>query len=271
MDNTDRPDTTHKPARAEPKAPFGHAHQQFTVYPAIDLRAGRVVRLAQGDPARQTVYGDDPAATARRWQSAGARWLHVVNLDGAFGGADDAARANLDALAGIVATGLHVQFGGGLRAEADVRRVMDLGVARVVLGTAAVENPALVSWSLEAYGAARVAVGLDARQGRVTVRGWTQAAGVTAIELGAQLRRAGVAWCIFTDVARDGMQAGVNLPATAALADATGLRVIASGGVSGLPDVRAARASGLAGVIIGRALYEDQLSLADAVALETGE
>jgi len=243
----------------------------FTIFPAIDLRAGHVVRLAQGDPARQTTYGDDPAAVAKLWQAAGARWVHVVNLDGAFGGADDAARANLDALTDIIATGLQVQFGGGLRAEADVRRVMELGVTRVVLGTAAVENPALVSRSLELYGPAKVAVGLDARQGKVTVRGWTQQAGVTAIELGAQLRRAGVAWCIFTDIARDGMQSGINLPATAALADATGLRVIASGGVSSLADIRSARDAGLAGAIIGRALYEGAVTLSDAISSELAD
>jgi phosphoribosylformimino-5-aminoimidazole carboxamide ribotide isomerase len=258
MNRPDNHTSAHAPARSL-------AHEPFTVFPAIDLRAGRVVRLAQGDPSRQTVYGDNPAAVALRWQADGAAWVHVVNLDGAFGGADDAARLNLDSLAGIVATGLRVQFGGGLRSEADLRRVFELGAARAVLGTAAVEDPALVNWALETYGADRIAIGLDARQGRVTVRGWTQPAGVTAIELGTELRRAGIAWCIFTDVSRDGMRAGLNLSATAALADATGLRVIASGGVAGLSDVRAARQAGLAGVIVGRALYEGQVSLKEAL------
>jgi phosphoribosylformimino-5-aminoimidazole carboxamide ribotide isomerase len=242
----------------------------FVVLPAIDLRDGRVVRLAQGDPRRQTVYGDDPAAMARRWHDEGARWVHVVNLDGAFGGADEAARANLEALGAIAATGLRVQFGGGLRHRPDVMRAYELGVTRVVIGTAAVENPDLVAWAIETYGPDRVAVGMDARKGRVAVRGWTQAAGVTAIELGTQLRQAGVSVCVFTDVARDGMGAGVNVPAAAALADATGMRVIASGGVAGLEDIRTARAAGLAGVIVGRALYEGVLELREAIGLETG-
>lgn len=234
----------------------------FTLLPAIDLRQGQVVRLALGDPGRQTVYAADPAATAERWRAAGARWLHVVNLDGAFG---EAGAANLAALERLTGLGLSVQFGGGLRDEAGLRRAFDLGVRRVVLGTAAVENPALVEWALGAYGPERVAVGLDARDGVVRVRGWAESAGVSASDLGRRLAGQGVAWCVFTDVARDGVGTGVNVPATAALAAATGLRVIASGGVAGVEDVTRVRAAGLAGLIVGRALYEGRVDLRQAL------
>lgn len=234
----------------------------FTVFPAIDLRHGRVVRLAQGDPVQQTVYGDDPFVMAKRWKAEGADWVHVVNLDGAFG---DESSANHRSLISILSTGLQVQFGGGLRDEASVRRALELGVARVVLGTAAVETPALVDWALREYGPERVAVGIDARDGRVRVRGWTEAAAVTALELGQRIRAQGVAWCIVTDVARDGIGAGVNVAETAQLARATGLQVIASGGVSGADDVHRVRDAGLAGIIIGRALYEGKISLLDLV------
>ena len=235
----------------------------FTVYPAIDLRGGRVVRLAQGDPARQTVYGDDPAAAARRWQTEGAEWLHVVNLDGAFGDADG---PNALALRAIVAVGLKVQFGGGLRDRASIARVLEAGVARAVIGTAAVEQPELVAEAVRDFGADRVAVGIDARDGRVRVRGWADDSGVAALDLAQQMRGLGLAWCVFTDVARDGVGAGVNVPATAALAQASGLNVIASGGVAGADDVARVRAAGLAGVIIGRALYEGQVTLKDVLA-----
>lgn len=237
---------------------------EFTIFPAIDLRQGEVVRLAEGDPGRQTHYGSDPAAVAERWQAAGAQWLHVVNLDGAFG---EAGAANLNALESLTKLGLAVQFGGGLRDAAGVQRAFDLGVSRVVLGTAAVENPTLVEWTMAQYGAERAAVGLDARGGVVRVRGWAESAGVQAVDLGRRLRAQGVVWCVFTDVARDGLGTGVNVPATAALAEATGLRVIASGGVAGLNDIAAVRAAGLAGVIIGRALYEGQVDLREALEL----
>ncbi len=234
----------------------------FTVYPAIDLRGGQVVRLAQGDPARQTVYGDDPAAAAQRWRDEGAAWLHVVNLDGAFGEADG---PNALALKAIVTAGLKVQFGGGLRDWASLDRAFDAGVARVVIGTAAVEQPALVEQALRDFGAERVAVGIDARDGRVRVRGWADEGGVAALALAKQMQALGLEWCVFTDVARDGIGTGVNVPATTELARTTGLRVIASGGVASAEDVAEVRAAGLAGVIIGRALYEGQVVLKDVL------
>src|SRR3990172_4302936 len=172
---------------------------RFTVFPAIDLRAGKVVRLAQGDPNRQTVYGDDPVAVAEGWKAEGAEWLHVVNLDGAFGSDTS---LNLQSLVSILAVGLKVQFGGGLRDEASLRRALDAGVARAVIGTAAVENPAFVEWAVREFGTERIAVGIDAREGRVRIKGWAEGAGVTAIELGKRLRGQGVEWCVFTDVAR---------------------------------------------------------------------
>ena len=243
----------------------------FDIYPAIDLRRGRVVRLALGDPARETVFGDDPAAMAARWTAAGARWLHVVNLDGAFA---EAGRANWDALAASVAQGgARVQFGGGLRTMADVAAALDGGVARVVLGTAALESPALVAAAVARFGAGRVAVGVDARDGRVRVRGWRAETAVTPLELARRGAAAGGGAILYTDIARDGMLSGIDAAATAALAAGSGLPVIASGGARDLGDVErllalapAAAPGRLAGVILGRALYDGHIDLAVALA-----
>jgi phosphoribosylformimino-5-aminoimidazole carboxamide ribotide isomerase len=234
----------------------------FTIFPAIDLRQGHVVRLAEGDKDRQTVYGHEPRAVAERWVGQGADWLHVVNLDGALG---EPGAVNQTALAAICALGVPVQFGGGLRDRASLQQAFELGVRRVVIGTAAVEQPELVGWALAEYGAESVAVGLDARDGLVRVRGWETATGIPAIELGRQLRLRGVEWCIFTDVARDGLQTGVNVAATTALSAETGLKVIASGGVAGRDDIDRVHAAGLAGVIVGRALYEGHVDLGTVV------
>ena len=234
----------------------------WNIYPAIDLRRGRVVRLKQGDPRQETKYADDPLDVARRWQDAGAEWLHVVNLDGAFG---ERGAENQDALYQILSTGLRVQFGGGLRDLEGIRRALDLGASRVVVGTAAVRDPALVEAALAAFGPERVAVGIDARKGQVQTHGWKEAAPVTAVELAQRWADAGVRWAIFTDVARDGMGSGLNLEATTQLALKTGLHVIASGGVASLEDVRQTYKTGLSGVIIGRALYEGQVALEDAL------
>ena len=234
----------------------------WDVYPAIDLRGGRVVRLSQGDPSRETEYGTDPAEVAHRWKDAGASWVHVVNLDGAFG---EGNAANLAALAGIVPVGLGVQFGGGLRDLTGLRSVLELGVARVVIGTAAVESPDLVEAALSEFGADRIAIGIDARSGSVRTRGWQQETGLTPEDLGRRWADAGVRWLVYTDVARDGMGTGLNVQATARLAEATGLDVIASGGVHSLQDVIQTFEAGLSGVIIGRALYERQLDLGEAI------
>ncbi|MCS7057177.1 MAG: 1-(5-phosphoribosyl)-5-[(5-phosphoribosylamino)methylideneamino]imidazole-4-carboxamide isomerase [Thermoflexales bacterium] len=240
----------------------------FTIYPAIDLRNGRVVRLLQGDPSQQITYSDNPAAVAKRWVSEGATWLHVVNLDGAFGD-HTASRANRRALQDLCCcVRAKIQFGGGLRDINDVKAAFDAGADRVVLGTAAVENPRLVADALAQFGAERVAVGLDSRDGIVVTRGWQQTTQMTAIELGSLMKEMGVVHALYTEVGRDGMLAGVAAELTAALAQLTGLKVIASGGVRNLDDIRELlqyAPRGVEGVIVGRALYEGALSLREAL------
>jgi phosphoribosylformimino-5-aminoimidazole carboxamide ribotide isomerase len=232
----------------------------FVIYPAIDLRGGKVVRLSVGDPARMTAYSNDAAEMARRWLNAGASWLHVVNLDGAFGESDNANRFALEA---ILKLGAQVQFGGGLRSMGAIARALDLGVTRVVLGTIAIEQPDVVVNALTRFGAERIAVGIDARDGLVRVRGWKDNSGISATDLALQMRTIGLRTVIFTDVSRDGLGSGLNIAATCELADVSGLDVIASGGVHTLDDVHAARDANLAGAIIGRALYEGTISLTD--------
>ena len=240
----------------------------FTIYPAIDLRGGRVVRLKEGDPARQTTYSADPARTARNWLDAGGRWLHVVNLDGAFAESDTAnhaaLRAVLDSARGFDAK---VQFGGGIRSLEIIERALNLGVSRVVLGTIAIEDPKAVTNAIESFGAERIAVGIDARDGMVRVRGWQSDSGIPAPDLALQMRDAGVRTLVFTDISRDGLGSGLNISSTRALADTSGLEVIASGGVHTIDDVLAARGANLAGVIIGRALYEGTIDLRDTLHL----
>ena len=240
----------------------------FTVYPAIDLRGGRVVRLAQGNLERQTVYGDDPAEVAHQWLAAGARWLHVVNLDGAFGARDAENREALAAVLRVskeVGTVAHVQFGGGLRSLGDVEQALSLGVSRAILGTAAIEAPDLVTKAVAQYGAEKIAVGIDALDDQVRVRGWSQKTNVDPVTLGKKLCALGLRTIIYTNIARDGVGSGVDVVATKRLAQATGLNVIASGGVASLNDVEGVRSSGLSGVIIGRALYEGQIDLKEAL------
>lgn len=234
----------------------------FTIFPAIDLRAGRVVRLKEGDPARMTSYSDDPAEMARRWLREGASWLHVVNLDGAFGESDHANRSALELILIVAKTfGARVQFGGGLRSLTSVESALDLGVSRVVLGTVAVEQPDLITDALTRFGAQRVAVAIDARDGLVQVHGWKDNSGIPATDLALHMQTIGLRTVIFTDVRRDGLGSGLNIDATRQLAEVSGLDVIASGGVHTLEDVIAARAANLAGVIIGRAIYEGTLDL----------
>lgn len=234
----------------------------FEIYPAIDLRGGKVVRLRQGDPSQQTIYGDDPAKVARQWLENGAVWLHIVNLDGAFGEIDD---SNQKALGSILKVSkefsAQVQFGGGLRTEEQLASAIELGVDRIILGTLAVQNPDAIQRAINKYGAERVAVGLDARQGWVQVRGWKEGTQVKALELAQSMKDLGLKWLIFTDINRDGLGSGLNLAATRQLSVSTGLYVIASGGVNSAEDVQGARKAQLAGVIIGRALYEGKIDL----------
>ena len=238
----------------------------FTIYPAIDLRGGKVVRLKQGDPVYMTAYSDDPAETVRRWLTAGANWLHVVNLDGAFGENDAANRSALEAILVVAKSfGAQVQFGGGMRSLDAVGQFLDLGVSRAVLGTIAIDQPEIVADALTRFGAKRIAVGIDAREGLVHVHGWKDKSGRIAKELALQMRDLGLDTVIFTDITRDGLGSGLNIPATCELAEASKLDVIASGGVHTLEDVWAARDAKLAGVVIGRALYEGTINLSEAL------
>lgn len=238
---------------------------RFIVYPAIDLRQGKVVRLQYGDPKRQTTFSEDPLEVAGRWVEAGASWIHVVNLDGAFGESGARNRALLPRLA---TAGAKIQFGGGLRTLEQIAEAVEAGVARVILGTVAVEEPQLVAAAVRRFGSERVAVAIDARDGLVKTRGWQKEGQLTAAQLGHHMREQGVKVAIHTDIGRDGVLTGVNAAASAALAQASGLAVIASGGVASLHDVRAAAArvkEGVVGVITGRAVYEGRLDLAAAI------
>jgi phosphoribosylformimino-5-aminoimidazole carboxamide ribotide isomerase len=233
------------------------------VYPAIDIRGGRCVRLVEGDFARETPFDADPVDAARRWIAAGAEWLHVVDLDGAVAGRP----VNLDAirrLCGEVA--IPVQLGGGLRTEDDLTAVFDLGVRRAVLGTAALRSRELVASALARWGN-RIAVGLDARDGRLAANGWLEQTDLEATRAAAQLRAAGVRRFVFTDIRRDGTLAGPNLEALRAMIETVGDGVIASGGIGRIEDVAAVAETGAEGVILGRALYDGRVELSEAIAL----
>lgn len=243
------------------------ADTSFEIYPAIDLRHGKVVRLQLGDPSRQTVFGEDPVAVGRQWQDAGANWVHVVNLDGAF---DESGTDNWSALGEIAGLGIKVQFGGGIRSATDVERALDAGVRRVIVGTAALETPDLVANLVERFGADVVVVGIDARDGRVKTRGWQVETPVTPLNLAHAMVRVGIRAAVYTDISRDGILTGVNVSETAGLAAKSGLSVIASGGVRSLDDIEQllkVSGQGVTGVIIGRALYDGQVDLSTAIAL----
>jgi phosphoribosylformimino-5-aminoimidazole carboxamide ribotide isomerase len=236
------------------------------LFPAIDLKNGEAVRLQQGDMARATVFNRDPAAQARTFEQQGFEYLHVVDLDGAFAGKP----MNAAAVEGILAAvKIPVQLGGGIRDRATTDAWLGQGVTRVIIGTAAVRDPALVSDAARAY-PGRIAVGLDARDGKVAVEGWAKTSALAAVDIARRFEDAGVAAIIYTDVNRDGMLGGLNLDATLALADKISLPVIASGGLASLADVRALlapRAQKLAGAIAGRALYDGRLDAVAALAL----
>lgn len=230
------------------------------VYPAIDLMDGRAVRLRQGDASRRTDVGDDPVALARRWADEGAPWLHVVDLDGAREGAP----RHLATIARICAdVAVPVQVGGGLRTLADVRAAFGAGAVRVILGTAAMAGD-LLPRALAEFGE-RIAVALDVRDDRVAIEGWRSTTRVSALDAAARLTEAGAPRLIYTDVARDGMLTGPDLAGLAALIARVGVPVVLSGGVASRADVMAAAAAGAEGIIIGRALYDGRLSLADAL------
>ena len=238
----------------------------MTIFPAIDLQQGRCVRLRQGRADEATVYGDDPVAMALHWQSLGARALHVVDLDGAFQGAP----AHADVIARIVAAlEIPVQIGGGLRTDADVQRMIDAGLARVIIGTRALDDTDALSRLVARHGGDRIAVGIDARGGWVQVKGWVETTRVRATDLARRVAALGVGTIIYTDTATDGMLTGPNVPAMDQLCRAVPCRVIASGGISRSEDVRALAALGhanLFGAIIGKALYEGRATLPDLLA-----
>ena len=237
------------------------------IYPAIDLRGGRVVRLREGDPTRQQVFSDDPLATAQAWLDQGAEWLHLVNLDGAFDHAND----NLRILERVAKLDARVQFGGGLRDLAALRQARDAGADRLVIGTMTVKDPDSALAALDDFGADCVCFALDARDGKVATHGWTTLSEHTPIALGAWLRERGARHALYTDVARDGGLSGVNIADTVALARQTGLEVLASGGVSTTDEIRAlARSGAVAGAVIGMALYRGEITLADALAAAKG-
>ena len=236
------------------------------LFPAIDLKEGLAVRLEQGDMARATVFNRDPAEQARIFAAQGFQYLHLVDLDGAFAGRPMNTAAVERILAAVQ---IPVQLGGGIRDRATIEAWLGKGVTRVIIGTAAVRDPALVKAAAGAF-PGRIVVGLDARDGKVAVEGWAATAELSAVDLARRFEDAGVAAIVYTDVARDGMLKGLNLDATIALADAVSIPVIASGGLASIDDVRAllaARAQKLAGAIVGRALYDGRLNAAEALNL----
>ena len=232
------------------------------IYPAIDLRGGKVVRLREGDPKRQTVFSDDPVATAQSWIDQGASWLHMVNLDGAF----DSESENLGILEKVAKLDVQVQYTGGLRDMAALSQAWDTGASRIVIGTMAVREPESVTEAVALFGVEAICVALDARDGKVVTHGWTESSAHTPTELGSRLYGLGARHALYTDVQRDGGMRGVNIAGTVALAQETGLQVIASGGVSHISEIQQLAKSGnVAGAIIGMALYQKRFTLAEAL------
>ena len=234
----------------------------FTIFPAIDIRDGKVVRLKEGDPLQQTDYASNPAEIAARFLDAGATWLHVVNLDGAF---EEPDAANKNALAQVLKVtqkiAAHVQYGGGIRSLADIESLIGMGIDRVILGTAAIQDPNFLADALEKWGDENIGLSLDARDGIIRVRGWKETTEKSALETAVNMAKTGLKWLVFTDIARDGLQTGLNLNATIEIAAHTHLNVIASGGVKNMEDIRATHKAKLAGVIVGRALYEGTIDV----------
>ncbi|KIL49986.1 1-(5-phosphoribosyl)-5-[(5-phosphoribosylamino)methylideneamino]imidazole-4-carboxamide isomerase [Jeotgalibacillus soli] len=236
----------------------------FTIYPAIDMRDGKCVRLVQGDYNQETVYGDSPFDMAKKFVDEGAEWIHMVDLDGA----KDGKRINDEYVLRVVnELDAKVQVGGGIRTEEDVLHYLNQGVDRVIIGSLAVSNPELVKEWLGKYGS-RIVIGLDAKNGYVATHGWLETSSQRAVDLGCELAEAGATTFIFTDIATDGMLGGPNVDAVLELAEATGAEVIASGGVSSLEDLRILQAvsgSGVTGAIVGKAIYTNQFSVKEAV------
>jgi phosphoribosylformimino-5-aminoimidazole carboxamide ribotide isomerase len=235
------------------------------IIPAIDLRGGRCVRLTQGQASAETIYSENPVVIAKRWYDEGAEMLHIVNLDAALNKDDT---ENLKALERILyEVNIPVQFGGGVRSLDDVRRLDELGATRIVIGTTAIENPVLLTHIVDEFGST-VVVGVDAREGKVALRGWEKLSNVNAIDFAQKVAEMGVERLVYTDIARDGMLSGINIDATKEIAEASGLKVTASGGVASLDDIYALKELeqyGVDSVIIGKALYEGVFTLEEAL------
>ncbi len=232
------------------------------LYPAIDLRGGQCVRLMQGNFNRVTVYSDRPEEIAKLWASQGATFLHLVDLDGALAGHS----VNEEAIRNITdQVSIPVQIGGGIRTEEDIAYMLSLGVKRVVIGTKAVEEPEFVKEMVQKFGPECIVVGIDSKQGMVAVEGWKKLSSISALDLSLQMKEYGIRHIVYTDISRDGMMTGPNIPAIRNLTEYTGLDIIASGGVSSIDDLRQLRKYGVRGAIIGKALYEKKIDLKSAV------
>lgn len=233
------------------------------IYPAIDLKDGKCVRLKQGEMDQSTVYSKKPARVAKVFERMGAKWIHVVDLNGAFEGKS----VNEESIKKIVSSvRIPIQLGGGIRSMEDINRVINYGVSRVILGTAAVKDPELVYYAVELYGD-KIAVGIDVKNGMVAVNGWVEETGIKALDFALEMKKRGVKTIIYTDISKDGMMEGPNIKASKDLIDDTGLQIIVSGGISSLNDIRNSRIIGAAGVITGKALYTGAFKLREALRL----
>lgn len=236
------------------------------IYPAIDLKEGQCVRLVQGRKENKTVYSDTPADIARDFQTQGAAFLHVVDLDGAFGGSPK----NVEAIKKIAAAiDIPFQVGGGLRSIDDVTRTLDIGASRVIIGTKAVKNPEFIQELIGRFGSDKIVLGLDAKEGMVAIEGWVEKSSLSAVDFGKDMRKLGVETAVFTDVSRDGLLQGPNLVLTEEMARETGIKIIASGGVSTVDNIRDLKAIenlGVNGAIIGKAIYDGKIELSEALA-----
>ncbi len=232
------------------------------LYPAIDIIGGQAVRLVQGDYDQETVYDKDPVAVAKKWEAAGASFIHVVDLDGAL----DGQWANKETITAIVnAVNIPVQTGGGVRCLEDIEERLNAGVSRVILGTVAVKEPEIVAHAVAKFGTDRIVVGIDAKEGMVAIHGWEEVSTMSALELCRSMKKMGVKTIVYTDIAKDGMMQGPNIEQTKHLVDATGMDIIASGGVSKYEDLANVATCGAEGAIIGKALYTKVIDLAEAV------
>lgn len=232
------------------------------LYPAIDMKNGQCVRLRQGKFKEITVYSDSPEKVAAYWESQGATFLHLVDLDGALAGYS----VNEDAIRRIVAAfSMPIEIGGGIRTEEAIERMLNLGVSRVIIGTKAVQNPLFLRDAVTHFGADRIVAGVDAKNGLVAIEGWEKVSKISASDLCGQMKEYGVRHVVYTDISRDGMLTGPNVEATKALTEETGMDIIASGGMSSMDDLRRLHEAGVKGAIIGKALYENRINLKEAV------